>query len=299
MPDRLAGIEVFVRAMRHGGLSAAGRELGISPAMAGKHLDALEQRLGVTLVRRTTRQLFLTEAGRQFLSEAERVLAELAEAEADASANTVSVDGRLRVSVPVSFGVMHIAALVPGFSRQYPKLTIELGLNDRYINLAEEEWDVGIRIGRLPDGNLIARKLAPVSTVVCAAPAYIASHGAPATLDDLARHICLGYTLSTNAGTTWKFGATGDIVVPVRGSLHANNGDALIAAAVAGLGIVYGPRFIAAPALRDGRLVEISLQAQLFDIGAVYALTHPDRRPTKKARAWIAYLSDCFGQTPI
>lgn len=300
MPDRLSGIEVFVHAMQHGGLSAAGRDLGMSPAMAGKHLNALERRLGVTLVRRTTRKLSLTEAGRQFLGEAQRLLSELAEAEAAASANTLTVEGLLRVSTPMSFGVMHLAPLTAAFSKTHPKLTIELGLNDRYVDLVEEEWDVAIRIGRLDDSDLIARKLAPVSAVVCASPAYLAEHGAPVGLQDLEAHTCLGYTLSGNAGAkTWRFGVDGDMVVPVRGTLHANNGEALIAAAIAGQGLVYGPRFIAEPALRDGRLAEISLDVPLYDIGAVYALTHPDRRPALKVRAWVSYLVDCFDQRPI
>lgn len=300
MLDRLGGLEVFVHAMRHGGLSAAGRDLGISPAMAGKHLDALERRLGVTLVRRTTRKLSLTEPGRQFLGEAERLLTELAEAEAAATANTLAVEGLLRVSTPMSLGVMHLAPLTAAFSNAHPRLTIELGLNDRYVDLVEEEWDVAVRVGRLADSALIARKLAPVSAVVCASPGYLAEHGAPAGLEDLGRHACLGYTLSGAAGGgTWRFGADGDRVVPVRGSLQANNGEALVAAAIAGQGLVYGPRFIAAPALHDGRLVEVSLDAPLYDIGAVYALTHPDRRPALKVRAWITYLADHFGQRPI
>lgn len=300
MPDRLTGIEVFVQAIRLGGLSAAGRNLGVSSAMAAKHLDALERRLGVTLVRRTTRKLSLTEAGRQFFGEAERLLSGLAEAEAAAAANTLTVEGLLRVSAPMSFGVMHVAPLVAGFSAVHPKLTVELGLNDRYVDLVEEEWDVAIRIGRMADSALIARKLAPISAVVCASPRYLAEHGAPANLEDLERHACLGYTLSGNAGArTWCFGAEGELVVPVRGGLHSNNGEALIAAAVAGQGLVYGPRFIAAPALRDGRLVEVGLDVPLYDIGAVYALTHPDRRPALKVRAWITHLAGCFNQRPI
>lgn len=292
MPDRLSGIEVFVRAVRSGGLSAAGRDLGMSPAMAAKHLDALEQRLGVTLVHRTTRKLSLTEAGRHFLAQAEPLLAGLAEAEGEAAARTVAIDGLLRVAAPVSFGVLYIAPLVAGFTQQHPAITIELGLNDRYVDLMEEGWDVAVRVGRLADSSLVARKLAPVTMVLCGSPAYLAARGVPRTTADLVKHDCLGFTLAPSGGTKmWSFGADGAIKAPVRGSLHANNGEALIAAALAGQGLVYGPRFIAAAALKAGRLVEITLEAPPIDLGAVYAITHPDRRPAAKTRAWIDYLA--------
>jgi DNA-binding transcriptional LysR family regulator len=292
MPDRLTGIEVFAAAIRLGGLSAAGRELGMSPAMAARHLDALEHRLGVTLVYRTTRRLALTEAGRHFLDKAEPLLANLAEAEDEASATTVAIQGPLRVSVPVSFGVLHIAPLAAAFHRRYPEVTLELGLNDRYVDLMEEGWDLAIRIGRLADSSLIARKLASISMVVVASPAYLAANGAPRTAADLTDHDCLGFTLSQTGGVrTWSFGVNGEISVPIRAVLKANNGDALAAAAAEGLGIAYMPRFIAAAALSEGRLISLDLDTPAIDPGGVYALTHPDRRPAAKTRAWIDFLA--------
>ncbi len=293
MPDRLTGIEVFVRAMAEGGLSAASRSLGISPAMATKHLDALEARLGVTLVHRTTRKLSLTEAGRHFLHESTRLLAELADAEAEASSRTVAVEGLLRVATPVSLGVLHLSPILPAFSRQYPSLTVELGLNDRRVDLMEEGWDVAVRAGRLQDSLLIARKLAPLAAVICASPDYLKTRGVPKTIADLQSHDCLGYTLSANGGgRVWRFGLEGDIHVPIRGVLFADNGDALVAAAAAGQGLVYGPRFIAAPALSEGLLEMVELDVPLVDLGAIYAVTHPNRRPAAKTRAWIDYLAE-------
>jgi DNA-binding transcriptional LysR family regulator len=295
VPDRLTGIEVFVRAMAEGGLSAASRSLGISPAMAAKHLDALEARLGVTLVHRTTRRLRLTEAGRRFLDESTRLLEGLAGAEAEASASTVVVEGLLRVAAPVSLGTLNIAPIMPAFSARYPSLTVELGLNDRFVDMMEEGWDVAVRAGQLRDSPLIARKLAPLTAVICASPDYLETFGVPRGIDDLKNHGCLGYTLSTNGGgRIWRFGVQGDIHVAVRGVLYANNGDALVAAAVAGQGLVYGPRFIAAAALADGRLKIVELDVPLIDLGAIYALTHPDRRPAAKTRAWIDYLLEEF-----
>lgn len=292
MPDRLSGMEVFVRAVRTGGLSAASRELSMSPTMAAKHLDALERRLGVTLLHRTTRALSLTEAGRHFLDEAEHLLSALGEAEAEASAQSVAIAGLLRVSAPVSFGTRHIAPLIPGFTRHHPALTLELGLSDRAVDLMEEGWDVAIRIGRLADSSLIARRLVPVGAVLCASADYLATHGTPGTVADLKQHQCLSYTLSPSTGTkTWSFGANGEIAVPVHGPLQSNNAEALVAAAVAGLGLVYGPHYLAATALAEGRLTSLALDVPLMDIGAAHAVTHPDRRPAAKIRAWITYLA--------
>ena len=292
MADRLTGLEVFVQANHLGGLSAAARALGMSPAMAAKHLDGLEARLGVTLVRRTTRRLTLTEAGRQFLVEAERLLAGLADAEAMASASSIAIEGRLRVSAPSSFGLLYLAPLMAKFTDLHPNLSIELGLNDRYVDLMEEGWDVAIRIGNLQDSLLIARKLARCSMVICASPDYLAKRGIPTAIEDLKAHNCLGYTLAQSSGAnTWRFGIDGDVSVPVHGTLHANNGEALIAAAIAGLGLVYGPRFIAAAGLKDGRLTQVSLDVPLVDLGAAYAVTHKDRRPAARTRAWIDFLA--------
>ncbi|MCW2276193.1 LysR family transcriptional regulator [Rhodoblastus acidophilus] len=293
MADRLTSMEVFVRAMRLGGLSAAARELRMSPAMAAKHLDGLEARLGTTLARRTTRKLSLTEAGAAYLEKAERILAEIGEAEAEASSRALAIEGLLRVSAPATFGLLHIAPLAPLFHELYPGVTLEFGFSDRFVDLLEERWDMTIRIGRLADSSLVARKLAPMRTVVCASPAYLARRGTPRLLSDLIAHDCLGYTFAEQAGTsTWSFGQDGEIKAPVRGWLRANNGEALLRAAVAGQGLVYGPRYVAAQALAEGALVELTLDHPPMPVGAVHAITHPDRRPAAKTRAWIEFLAD-------
>jgi DNA-binding transcriptional LysR family regulator len=291
MADRLTAMEVFVRAVRLGGLSAAARDLRISPAMATKHLDALEARLGATLIHRTTRRLSLTEAGAAYLDRAERILLDIAEAEADAASRSIAIEGLLRVSAPATFGVLNIAPLAPEFHALHPGVIIEFGFNDRYVDLLEERWDMAIRIGRLVDSSLIARRLAPMRVVICASPAYLAARGTPARLAYLRTHDCLGYTDVSQAGTsTWSFGAEGEINTPVRGTMHSNNGEALVRAAIAGQGLVYGPRFIAADALASGALVEITLDLLPMELGAVHALTHPNRRPAAKTRAWIDFL---------
>lgn len=280
-----------MRAIREGGLSAAGRSLGISPTMAARHLDALEARLGTTLVNRTTRRLALTDAGIDYLDRSERILAEIKDADAEAAAASKTVEGLLRVSAPATFGVMHIAPLIPAFRALYPKVTIELGLNDRVVDLLEERWDMAIRMGQLTDSSLIARRVCPVRLSISASPAYLERCGTPRTVEDLSSHDCLGYTLVSLTGTSvWGFGRDGSRHVPVRGTLHANNGEALIKAAIAGQGLVYGPRFIAADAIASGQLIEVLLDVECLDMGAVYLVTHPTRRPAAKTRAWIDFL---------
>ncbi len=292
MTDRLTGMQVFVRAIRLGGLSAAARELRMSPAMAARHVDALEARLGTTLIHRSTRRLSLTEAGEDYLDRAERILLDVGEAEAEAASRSVAIEGTLRISAPATFGVLHIAPMVPAFHALHPHVTVAFGFNDRTIDLLEERWDMAIRIGRLADSSLVARKLAPMRIVVCASPSYLAARGTPARLSDLRDHDCLGHTDVVQVGiSSWSFGPDGGIKVPVRGTMHSNNGEALIRAAAAGQGLVYGPRFIAAQALASGALVEVALDAPPMALGAVHAVTHPTRRPAAKTRAWIDFLA--------
>lgn len=286
-------MEVFVQAVRLGGISAAARHLRMSPAMAGKHLDALETRLGATLLHRSTRRLSLTEAGAAYLDRVSRIITDIQEAEAQVAARSEDVSGLLRVSAPVTFGVMHLAPLMPAFRARYPNLTVEFGFNDRVVDLLEEQWDLAVRIGRPADSSLISRKIAPMRVVVCGAPGYLARRGTPATIQDLRQHDCLGYTIVSQAGTsTWSFGVNGEKKVPVRGPLHTNNGEALIRAAVAGLGLVYGPRFIAAGALARGELVEVQLDLPCLDLGWVQTVRHPERQPAAKTRAFVAFLAE-------
>jgi len=298
MLDRLTGMQVFASVAALGSLSAAARALGMSQSMATKHMAALEARLGVKLLHRTTRRLTLTEAGRAYLDAAERILSEVEEADAKAAAGAAEVRGALRLNVPVSFGIREIAPLIPEFLRNHPALTIDLGLNDRQVDLIEEGWDLAVRIGDMADSSMIARRLAPCHTVVCAAPRYLSERGTPRTVADLARHNCLGYTLSRTVGPDrWLFGDR-KTSVPVSGSLKANNGDALAAAAVAGEGIVYTPTFLVAREIAAGLLVPIELDHQPIALGGVFAVYPADRRPPAKVRAFIDFLVKRFGPVP-
>lgn len=299
MLDQVTGMRVFARVAALGSFSAAARALSLSQTMVTKHVEAIEGRLGVRLLHRSTRRLALTEAGRTYLEACGRILSEIAEAEEAAAAGRAEPRGRLRVAVPVSLGAGQIAPLTAAFAARYPEVALELGLNDRRVDLVEEGFDLAVRVGVLDDSRLVARRLAPCRLVVCAAPAYLAARGTPRTVADLSAHACLGYTLSARVGPErWTFGARGEVRVPVAGGLCANNGDALRAAALAGLGIVYQPTFIVGDDLRAGRLASLALDHPTVDGGGVFALYAPGRRLPLKCRALIDFLAAQWGEAP-
>ncbi|MEZ0170113.1 LysR family transcriptional regulator [Microvirga sp. TS319] len=299
MLDRITGMQIFVRVATLGSLSAAARSLGISQTMATKHVGAIEERLGIKLLHRTTRRLTLTEAGRRYLESAERILAEVEEADAAASAERVEVRGMLRVNAPLSFGVREVAPLMAEFSRLHPAVTVDLGLNDRFVDLIDEGWDVAIRIGRMRDSTMVARRIAPCRLVLCGSPAYLAEKGTPSTVADLQQHNCLGYTLSQGVGPDgWSFGADGRVKVPIKGNLRINNGDALVAAAVAGQGLIYQPTFITSHDLREGRLIALTLDHPPLDLPGIFAVYPSDRHPPAKVRAFVDFLARRFGSNP-
>jgi DNA-binding transcriptional LysR family regulator len=299
MLDRLTGLEVFAKVAAAGSLSAAARALGMSQTMVTKHIAALEARLGAKLFHRTTRRLSITEAGRSYLESSERILAEIEAADAAVAADRVEPRGMLRINAPVSFGTRQIAPLLAEFAARYPRTSVELGLNDRLVDLAEEGWDLAIRIGNLSDSSLIARRIAPCRIVVCAAPSYLKMHGIPQTVSSLAAHNCLGYTLSQRTPVDrWTFGARGEAGVRVSGNLRANNGDALLAAALAGQGIIHQPSFIVADDLAAGRLVALTLDQPNVELGGIYAVYLPDRQPPAKLRAFIDFIAARFAPEP-
>lgn len=297
--DRVTSMRVFVRAATDGSLSAAARHLGMSPAMATKHVNALEARLGVKLFHRSTRRLALTEAGSNYLEACLRILPEIDEAEAAAASQRVKASGLLRMNVPLSFGRCFVAPLIPEFSRRHPEVIVELGLSDAELDLIAGSWDLAVRIGRLADSALQARRLGDSPMLVCASPEYLDQRGVPRRVAELIQHNCLGYTLSRSQGREhWAFGAEGEIRVPVNGNLLANNGDALVAAAVRGQGIIYQPKFIVGAALERGELVALEFDAPPVELGGIHALYPPDRRPPAKVRVMIDYLVEVFATSP-
>lgn len=299
MLDRLTGMRVFTQAASHGSLSAAGRALGMSPAMASKHMDALEARLGVKLLHRSTRRLTLTDAGADHLLACRNILQALDEAEAEAAAQRNEAIGRLRMNVPLSFGARFIAPLLPAFSALYPLVEIELGLSDAQHDLLEGGWDLAIRIGQLVDSSLKARRLGDCPMRVCAAPDYLQRHGTPQRVEELSSHNCLSYSLSASQREgSWRFGHKGEIQVAVQGNLKANNGDALLAAALGGQGVIYQPEFIVAEALARGSLHTLQLDHPTLELGGLHVLFPPDRRLPAKSRAMIDYLAEALADAP-
>lgn len=293
--DRVTSMRVFVRAATDGSLSAAARSLGMSAAMATKHVNALEARMGVKLFHRSTRQLALTEVGSNYLEACQRILPEIDEAEASATSQRVHASGLLRMNVPLSFGRCFVAPLMPQFCLRYPEVTVELGLSDAGLDLIAGSWDLAVRIGRLADSPLQARRLGDSTLWVCAAPQYLDQRGVPRRVAELVQHNCLSYTLSSTQGRAyWAFGPHGEIRVPVSGNLLANNGDALLAAAVRGQGIIYQPKFIVGAALARGDLVALELDHPPVDLGGIHVLYPPDRHPPAKTRVMIDYLIEAF-----
>jgi DNA-binding transcriptional LysR family regulator len=292
MPDQLKSMRVFGAVVALGSFSAAARQLGMSQTMATKHVTALEQTLGVQLLRRTTQQVVPTEAGERYAEACTRILDEVDDATSVAIAEQVEPRGTLRMSVPLSFGLRVINPIVGDFAKLHPNLAIDLELNDRRVDLIGGGWDLALRVGQLDDSQLVARKLATCATVICAAPGYFAARGAPKTVSDLSKHACLGYSLSevTNA-SRWSFGKGDDIVIDVSGPFRANNGDSVCAMAVAGLGLAYQPEFIVADDLRAGRLVAVELDHPTSRLHAYAIFPRANRQPTK-VRAMIDFLVD-------
>ena len=299
--DRITSMRIFVRAASAGSISAAARHVGMSAAMATKHIDGLELRLGVKLFHRTTKRqsLTLTEAGNNYLEACQRILADIDEAEAAVSSQRIKATGLLRMNVPVSFGTRFIAPLIPKFSHQHPEVKIELGLSDAQLDLIAGSWDLAIRIGRLEDSLLRTRHLGDSCMQVCASPDYLDRRGEPRKVSDLSQHNCLSYTLSGMQDSEhWAFGKKGEFKIPLSGDLVANSGEALLAAAVAGQGVIYQPHFIVGEALEQGTLIELPLDKPVMEIGGIHVLYPPDRHPPAKVRVMIDYLVKSFAKNP-
>ena len=293
--DRLQSMAVFVRVAELGSFSTAAQQLGLSKSAVSKHVTALEERLGVRLINRTTRRLALTEVGAAYRDYCARIVQEIEEAELTAMRHGVEPRGRLKINAPMTFGFLHLGPILPEFLARYPGIEIELSLNDRFVDLLEEGFDVAVRIGQLADSSLIARRFATAYFVCAASPAYVAAAGTPGTPDELARHNCLSYSYRRQP-EDWHFlRASERVTVRVRGNLQANNGDALRTAACRGLGIVYLPDFILGEDLAAGRLVRLLADWRAPEI-PIHAVFPPQRHPSAKLRAFVDFLVERLGR---
>lgn len=292
--DRLQSMEVFVRVAERGGFSAVAKEIGISPTMVGKHIRALEERLGARLLNRTTRRQGLTEAGAAYLERCSRVLAELEGAEASVADLRRTPRGVLRIGSPVTFGTQCLAPVLARYLADNREVSVELVLNDRPMDLLEEGLETAIRIGRLEDSSLVARRLLPYRSTICASPDYLAREGRPRTPADLARHNCLGF-LYWDRRKRWRLlSASGETRVKAQGNFTANQGQALRMAALAGIGIIMQPEILVADDLAAGRLVRV-LPRHAPPERPMHLVWLPERRPSPRLRSFIDLIAERFG----
>jgi DNA-binding transcriptional LysR family regulator len=296
MANALQEITVFTRIVGTGSLSAAARDLGMSPAVVSRRLAALEARLGVRLVNRTTRSLHLTDEGAAYFETCHRVLADIAEADAAVSAGRAEPRGILRVALPASFGNQHVAPLVPRFAERYPAVQLALSLSDRNVNVVEEGFDLAIRIADLADSSLAARKLAPNRRVVCASPGYLQRYGTPLTPEDLAQHNCLATDFAMNWDYRAPNGKRGS--VRVSGRYTCDNWEVLREWALAGLGVALKSTWDVRRHLEDGSLVSLLPGYTFATDVAIYAVYPHRRHLPAKTRAFIEFLAESFGPEP-
>lgn len=288
--NQLEDMQLFVTTVDAGSFTGAAEKLGLSKQFVSRRVMALEARLGVRLLNRTTRRLHVTDAGREYHARAVRILDAVGDAEQAVSSQGSSPQGTLRVTAPMSFGTLHLGVVLPAFLLRCPAISFELDLNDRTVDLIREGYDMGIRIGRLEDSSLIARPLAPAHVVACCSPTYLQGRGAPATPAELAVHDCLLYGHSR--GVEWTFVEDGKPKArPVSGRLLANNGEIVRDAAIAGLGIAWLPTFIVGRALREGRLVTV-LDHYASPPVAVHAVYPKHRQVSLAIRAFVDFLGE-------
>ena len=294
--DKLKQIEAFIAVVEHGSMAAAALTQDVTPVMIGRRINALEARLGVKLLHRSTRRIAVTEQGAVFMEQCKKALGELDRAELLVAEGRHKATGHLIVSAPAAFGRKHVAPHAPDFLRANPDVRLSFNLTDRVVDLVREGYDVGIRIGGAIDPNFVAIRLASNKRVVCGTPAYFAKHGVPRTLDDLERHNCLAFNLQGGQQRGWYFQQNGKMVtVKVNGNLDCNDGELLHRWVSEGLGLGWRSTWEIQPELESGALMTVLDDYALpdYDILAVY----PQQRPVPaKIRFFIEHLKTIYAQ---
>jgi DNA-binding transcriptional LysR family regulator len=298
--DKLKQLESFVSVATRGSLTAAANAEGVAPAIMGRRLDALEQRLGVKLLVRTTRRITLTHEGSAFLDDCQRLLTEFANAEASVSAGGVRASGHLRITAPAGFGRRHVAPLVPLFRAQHAEVTVSLNLSDRVLDLAGEGLDCAVRVGDMPDSSLVSVRLADNRRLCVATPAYLRRHGTPAVPADLSRFDCL--TLSSEASQTrgWAFkvpqgSGTELIHLKPGGPLNCSDGEVLHDWCLAGYGIAWRSTWEVDAEIASGALVAV-LEDFAAPPNGIYAVFPHARHLPLRVRLWIDFLKQHYGR---
>lgn len=293
--NTFSDMEIFARVVTAGSMSAAGREMGLSPAVVSKRLRRLEDRLGTRLLQRTTRQIALTEAGQGYFDRVVAILASMEEAEAFVSRRSALARGTLKVAAPTSFGRMHIAPHLGPFLEGNPDLSVNLELSDDFVDIVGEGYDVAIRIAELSDSSLVARRLARNHRILCASPLYLEKHGEPQSIDALSDHVCLA---AANQDPWRLDGPNGAIVIRATGRLSTNSSEVVREALIAGAGIALRSTWDIGEELRDGRLKVILPDYRASKHVGIYAV-YPSRRfLPAKVRVFIDYLAQLYGPAP-
>lgn len=291
--DKLASMKVFATVVQTGSFSAAAETLALSKAMVSKHIRALEDILGARLLNRTNRSVHLTEPGATYLELCKPILTAVEEAERAVLEMNIEPRGALKLTAPSSLGTFHLVPAIAEYEERYPEVRVLLALQDPRVDLVEEGLDLAIRVGKLPDSSLIARRLASVPVIVCGAPAYFEAHGIPRTPDDLPQHNCLLYTEWTPKGQ-WRFkGPDGEFMVPVSGDFEANLGDAVRMAAVSGRGLVQLLAYVVDSDLRASRLQAV-LTNYAPDEMPIHAVYPHRKHLAATVRTFVEFLQERF-----
>ena len=294
--DRFLEMQTFNAVVDAGSFVKAAEALAMSKAAVSRYVVDMETRLGVRLLHRTTRRLSLTEEGQVFYGRSKELLAELAEAEDEISSRSHAASGLLRINAPFTFGVLHLAPLWGAFMAQNPKVTLDVTLADRLVDLVEEGYDMAIRIASLENSTLVSKRLASTRMVLCASPQYLALHGTPKDPSELAAHAVISYSYWSTRDE-WHFtGPQGPVSVKTQPCIHTNSGDTCRAAALAHQGVILQPDFLVGPDLVAGTLIEVLPQFRSLELG-IYAVYPTRKHVSAKVRALIDFLAAHFAQT--
>ncbi len=296
--DSLSDVAVFVAVVEAGNFSLAAERLKLSRSVVSKYVSRLEDRLGARLLNRTTRRLNLTEAGRVFFERSRRGLEDIAEAEAEVSRLQARPSGVLRINAPMTFGIQHVAPLLPEFLGRYPDVSVEMDLDDRKVDVIDGGFDVALRSTEMEDSSLVARRLAPIRHMIVAAPAYLQRRGIPRTPEDLREHDIVTFSLQRSA-QSWQFvGPDGDVAtVPIEGRLRMNNSLALREALLGGVGITRTPTFLVGQDIREGRLVPLLQNYRTLEV-ALHVVYPQRRHLSPKVRAFVDFIADKISDPP-
>lgn len=293
--DRFLEMQTFNAVVDAGSFVKAADALAISKAAVSRYVVDMETRLGVRLLHRTTRRLSLTDEGQIFYVRSKELLAELAEAEDEITARSDAASGLIRINAPFTFGVLHLAPLWGAFRAQHPKLTLDVTLADRQVDLVEEGYDVAIRIANLENSTLVSKKLASTRMVLCGSPQYLKQHGTPKHPSELAKHTVISYSYWSTKDE-WHFqGPAGPVSVKTYPCIHTNNGDTCRAAALASQGLILQPSFLVGEDLAAGTLIELMPEFRSIELG-IYAVYPTRKHVSPKVRALLDFLTKHFSQ---